>query len=160
MIETIHRFYTAFQTLDAEAMAACYHPEIEFQDPAFGLLKGVHAGNMWRMLCASQKGKDFRVEFSNVRMEGTTGRAHWEAFYQFGPKQRSVHNKIEAYFTFEGDKIILHRDDFDLHKWAKMAMGPMGALLGWTGYFRQKLHAQTNQRLKWFESKLEQSSLS
>lgn len=59
----ISQFYQAFKTLDAEGMVKCYHPEIEFEDPAFGPLKGVHAGNMWRMLCASQKDKGMKVTF-------------------------------------------------------------------------------------------------
>ena len=48
--EIIHQFYTAFQNLDAVTMASLYHPKIEFDDPAFGKLKGKHAANMWRML--------------------------------------------------------------------------------------------------------------
>ena len=54
-----------------------------FTDPAFGTLKGKHAKNMWRMLCGSQKGKDFTVTFSDVSANENTGKANWEAIYNF-----------------------------------------------------------------------------
>ena len=37
----ITRFYQAFQRLDAEAMVACYSPDVVFSDPAFGTLRGL-----------------------------------------------------------------------------------------------------------------------
>ena len=35
--ETIARFYAAFAALDGAGMAACYAPEVRFQDPVFQL---------------------------------------------------------------------------------------------------------------------------
>ena len=34
----VNRFYEAFARGDAAGMAACYHPEATFEDPAFGPL--------------------------------------------------------------------------------------------------------------------------
>ena len=48
----VERFYDALSRLDGDAMAACYHSDVVFEDPAFGELRGVDAGDMWRMLCA------------------------------------------------------------------------------------------------------------
>ena len=146
----ISQFYQAFQTLDAEGMVKCYHPEIKFEDPAFGPLKGVHAGNMWRMLCASQKDKGMKVTFE-VRSDDS---AHWEAHYIFSKTGRKVHNKIDAQFAFEDGLIIKHTDHFDLHRWAGMAMGLQGKLIGWTPFFKKKLHQQTNYLLSKYESRL------
>ena len=39
--QLIHKFYTAFQNGDALTMKECYHPDIQFRDPAFGLLKEI-----------------------------------------------------------------------------------------------------------------------
>ena len=39
----ITEFYSAFQRLDAEAMAACYTEDVLFSDPAFGTLHGKDA---------------------------------------------------------------------------------------------------------------------
>lgn len=147
-------FYRAFAQLDGDAMAACYHQKVVFHDPAFGTLKGKRAGNMWRMLCASQKGKDFRVEYSTIEANDRTGSVHWEAKYTFSKTGRRVHNKIEARFEFAEGKIIKHVDEFDLRIWAKQAMGFKGALLGGTAFFRKKLQAQTNGMLSNFESKV------
>ncbi|MFT6996603.1 MAG: ketosteroid isomerase-like protein [Cryomorphaceae bacterium] len=152
--ELINEFYQSFSRLDAEGMASCYHKDVVFQDPAFGILKGASVGNMWRMLCQSQKGKDFTVEFSNVKANDQSGSAHWEAKYTFSKTGRIVHNSIDATFEFSDWKIIKHTDQFDLKKWAKQAMGLKGALLGGTGFFKKKLHEQTNGMLAKFEKKL------
>tara|TARA_R110002072_G_scaffold261258_2_gene419961 strand:- start:23227 stop:23709 length:483 start_codon:yes stop_codon:yes gene_type:complete len=150
---TIEKFYTAFQNLDAEKMVANYHNDIVFEDPAFGTLKGEKAKNMWRMLCESQKGKDFRVEFSKVEYDGKIGRANWEAFYTFSKTGRKVHNVIYAEFEFLDGKIIRHIDTFNLYRWSKQAMGFKGFLLGHTAFFRKKLNAQTNYMLSKFEQR-------
>ena len=151
--KVVLEFYRAFQALDAEAMVACYHSDIVFEDPAFGKLKGEHAGNMWRMLCASQKGKDFKVNhFSLESNEGETLH-HWTADYVFSKTNRRVHNSVDASFKFSDGKIIEHVDSFSMHNWAKQAFGLKGFLLGGTSFFQKKLQAQTNGMLAKFEQK-------
>lgn len=154
MKELIDKFYTAFINLDAETMASCYHQDIVFHDPAFGQLKGSKAGNMWRMLCASQKDKDMTVTYSNALADGMEGSAHWEAHYEFSKTGRPVHNIIKAQFEFKDDLIIKHTDNFNLHRWAGQALGLQGKLIGWTKFFQKKLQAQTNRLLDKYESTL------
>jgi len=154
MQKLIEEFYTAFSELDAERMIACYHDDISFEDPAFGTLEKERAKNMWRMLCNSQKGKDFRVLFSNIRDHGDHMVAHWEAFYIFSKTGRKVHNRIYAYFEFEDGKIKKHVDSFNLYEWSKQAMGFKGVLLGRTQFFRRKVREQANSLLDTFEAKL------
>lgn len=72
----IHTFYTCFQQLDADGMAACYHADICFSDPAFPDLKGAEAGAMWKMLCSQAKG--FELSFSDISANDTTGSARWK----------------------------------------------------------------------------------
>jgi ketosteroid isomerase-like protein len=153
MKSTIEKFYKAFSELDAETMASCYAKNVVFEDPAFGVLNGEHAKNMWRMLCESQKGKDFTVVASNFKADEKTGSAHWEAFYTFSQTGRKVHNKIDAHFEFENGLIVKHTDHFNLHSWAKQAMGFKGILLGGTPFFKKKLHAQTNRLLQKYEAR-------
>jgi ketosteroid isomerase-like protein len=150
--ELITRFYTAFAAGDVEAMVSCYHPEIQFEDPAFGALSGKAAGNMWRMLLGRSKG-GIQITFSNVWADDTRGGAHWEAIYQFGATGRAVHNKIQANFEFKEGKIFRHKDHFNLWKWTRMALGWKGYLLGWTSFMRHKIHAQTNGQLQAFMAK-------
>ena len=153
MQKLIETFYQAFAKLDAETMVSCYHDDITFQDPAFGVLKGEKAKNMWRMLCESQKGQNFIVESSKIVADEQKGAAHWEAHYTFGKTGRKVHNIIEATFEFKDGKIVNHIDDFSLHKWSKQALGFTGLLLGGTNFFKKKLNAQTNKLLTDFEKK-------
>ena len=153
MQQLIEKFYQAFAKLDAEAMVSCYHKDIRFEDPAFGVLEGEHAKNMWRMLCESQKGKNFIVHSSRIIANENTGSAHWEAHYTFSKTGRKVHNKIDAEFTFKDGLIFQHTDRFNLHSWARQAMGFKGFLLGCTSFFKKKLNAQTNKLLKSFEAR-------
>ncbi|WP_033958631.1 nuclear transport factor 2 family protein [Psychroserpens jangbogonensis] len=153
MNNVIETFYNAFSNLDAETMASCYHEDIVFEDPAFGVLKGERAKNMWRMLCESQKNKDFQVTFSNITSNNNEGSASWQAFYTFSKTGRKVHNIIDARFEFKDGKIIKHTDTFNLHKWSKQALGLKGFILGRTKYFSNKLKAQTNKLLDHFEKK-------
>lgn len=146
MKDIIDKFYEAFNNLDADTMCSCYHEDIVFKDPAFGVLEGDRAKAMWQMLCESQKGKNFKVISSNI----TDNSAHWEAFYTFSKTGRKVHNKIDATFEFKDGLIIKHTDTFNLHKWAKQAIGFKGLLFGGMGFFKTKLQGQTNYVLDKF----------
>jgi len=150
MKDLIEKFYTSFQNRDVEGMIKCYHDDIVFTDPAFGELKGEHAKNMWRMLLKNSK--DMTLEFSDVSADEKTGKAHWDATYSFSQTGRKVLNKIDAKFEFKDGKIIRHTDHFDLHKWAKQAMGFKGALLGGTSFFKKKLNQKTAGLLAKFEA--------
>jgi len=147
----IEKFYQAFEALDAERMVEYYHSDIVFEDPAFGVLRGEKAKNMWRMLCESQKGKDFKIETSNIEYNSEKGKARWEAYYTFSKTGRKVHNIINAEFEFKDGKIINHLDKFSLYKWSKKALGFKGFLVGWTAFFKKKLNSQTNFLLLEFE---------
>lgn len=157
MKETIEQFYTAFAAKDPDAMVACYHKDIHFEDPAFGVLKGEKAGQMWHMLCNSQKGKEFHVTFSNVTYQEEKGTARWEAQYEFSATGRKVHNKIKASFEFKDDKIIKHIDSFSLRTWASQAMGFKGFLIGGTRFFKNKLQEKTKHALERYMAKQKES---
>ncbi|MDT0558875.1 nuclear transport factor 2 family protein [Ichthyenterobacterium sp. W332] len=151
MKNVIEKFYEAFNNKDAKTMISFYNDDIVFKDPAFGTLKGEQAKNMWLMLCQSQKNNDFKVTVSNIKYAKNEATAQWEAFYIFSKTGRKVHNKINGHFIFKDNTIISHIDDFNLHKWAKQALGFKGWLLGGTSFFKDKLQKQTNTLLKTFE---------
>ncbi|HUQ31709.1 MAG TPA: nuclear transport factor 2 family protein [Pyrinomonadaceae bacterium] len=144
----IEIFYTSFQKLDAGGMLSCYHQDIRFSDPVFPLLSEGEVGGMWRMLCS--QAKNFELTFTDVQADERMGKAHWEARYKFSATGRSVHNKIDARFEFQDGKIIKHTDEFDFWKWSRMALGPVGSLLGWTPLLRKKVRNQARARLERF----------
>jgi ketosteroid isomerase-like protein len=144
----IHRFYESFRARDAEGMCRCYHPEVVFSDPVFGRLSGAEATGMWRMLCA--RAKDLQIAFSAVAAEGDSGTAHWEAKYAFSKTGRAVHNVIDASFTFQDDRIVRHVDRFSLWRWSAMALGPSGALLGWSPLVRGAVRREARRGLEAF----------
>ncbi|MCT4582345.1 MAG: nuclear transport factor 2 family protein [Flavobacteriales bacterium] len=139
------KFYTAFQAKDAKTMAECYHKDIVFEDPAFGILQGERAGAMWEMLCIS--GKDLKMEFSGIDANEQTGKAHWEAWYTFSATGKKVHNIIDAEFEFKDGKIIKHTDHFSFKKWSKQAFGLVGSLVGGTTFFQNQFNKQANSLL-------------
>src|SRR6478672_8357029 len=118
---TIDYFYTAFANGDAERMASCYHNEIEFSDPAFGILKGERAKNMWRMLL--QKNTGIHISHENVHADNQKGSADWQARYVFSPTGKKVVNNITAKFEFKDGKIIRHIDHFNMWRWSGQALG-------------------------------------
>lgn len=146
---TIHKFYTAFANADSAEMCKYYHPDIQFRDPAFGLLKGKLVCNMWCMLIQRSKG-NINIEFSKVEADDYLGSAQWIATYNFSKTNRKVVNIIQAKFHFQDGLIIKHIDEFDLWKWSKQAFGIVGFLLGWTGYFQKKIQEQALLSLKKF----------
>ena len=151
MDKLIKTFYSAFQENDAEAMARCYHEDVNFEDPEFGSLKGVHAGNMWRMLCSINGERTILVK--DVEINGDHGCVNWDAHYIFSRTGKKVYNQIHAEFEFREGLIVNHIDTFNLHEWAKQALGLNGRLIGGTRFFKKKLNKQAQQDLKRYEKK-------
>jgi len=149
-LETIRRFYAAFDDHDAEAMAACYAPDISFSDPVFPDLHGDEAGDMWRMLTG--RAEDLRVELASSDADDGTGRANWIAHYTFRTGRKVV-NDIDATFTFDDvGRITEHHDRFDFWKWTRMALGPIGVALGWTPIVQGKVRREAAAGLEEFRA--------
>jgi hypothetical protein len=144
---TINKFYTAFANADVNQMCECYHPNVKFRDPAFGLLTGSDVCLMWKMLLERSNG-NIKIDFSEIKADDYTGSAHWIATYNFTKTNRKVVNSIYAQFQFKDGLIIKHTDDFDIWKWAKQALGLKGFLLGWTGFMQKRIQQQAISALK------------
>lgn len=147
----IDTFYTAFARRDHQGMAACYLPDATFSDPVFQGLSGPEVTAMWRMLC--ERGADLELTHSQVQASDSSGSAHWDARYTFSGTGRSVHNEIDATFTFRDGLIATHVDTFDLWKWTRMALGPTGWLLGWTPIIQNKVRGTARKNLEAFMAK-------
>lgn len=141
------KFYTAFANADAKTMCECYHPNIQFQDPAFGILKGNDACQMWKMLMEKSKG-NIKIEFSDIKADEYSGTATWIATYNFSKTNRKVINEVHAQFQFHNGLIIKHTDHFDIWRWSKQAFGFKGFLLGWTGFMQKQIQKQAIASLK------------
>jgi ketosteroid isomerase-like protein len=151
--QIIYKFYTAFANADAKSMCECYHPKIKFHDPAFGLLKGKDACQMWKMLIEKSKG-NIKIEFSDIKADQYIGSANWIATYNFSKTNRKVVNRIEAHFRFKDGLITKHTDEFDIWEWSKQALGFKGFLLGWTGFMEKKIQKQALSSLKNYQETL------
>ena len=146
--QLIQKFYSSFQKRDANGMTSCYHPQVVFFDPVFGRLDSAHAVAMWQMLCG--RAKDLEIVCSNVHAGNESGSAHWEARYTFGKAQRAVHNIIDATYEFRDGLIAKHIDTFDLWRWSRMALGPIGIVLGWTPMIQAAIRKDARRGLDEF----------
>lgn len=150
--ELIHHFYTSFAKGDYQGMIDCYHKNIEFEDPAFGKLKGNNAKAMWQMLITKNKG-GIDISHSNVSATEKIGTANWLAKYTFSQTGRKVINNVSAQFEFADGKIIKHTDTFNMWTWSKQALGLKGLLLGGTPFMKTKIQQTTNKLLNDFKLK-------
>lgn len=150
--QLIEEFYSAFSEGNLKTMASCYHPEIQFQDPVFGILKGKEVTDMWKMLLERSKG-NLKINFCDIKSQGNSGSAKWIANYVFGKTNRKVENVIVANFEFHEGLIIRHNDHFNLWKWSKQALGFKGLFLGWTGFIQNKIRENAKESLVKFQVK-------
>ncbi len=144
----IKKFYTCFQNKDYRGMQDCYADNAVFNDSVFKNLSSLQVKAMWEMLI--KNGKDFKLEFSNIKVTNKNGSAHWDAYYTFSKTGNRVINRIDASFTFENGKIVSHTDNFNFYKWAKQALGITGVLLGWTSFMKHKVQKSAMESLTAF----------
>lgn len=152
--QLIEEFYSGFAAGNSTTMLSCYHPEATFEDPAFGILQGKDASDMWEMLILRSQGS-LNITFSNVKSNGSKGSADWTARYVFSSTKRQVVNNIHAEFEFRDGLIYKHRDSFDLYNWSKQALGLKGLLFGWTPFFKRKIQQNAMESLRSFQRKKE-----
>ena len=129
-------------------MAACYSDDIVFEDPAFGELHGEDARDMWRMLCG--RATDLDITHTVLEVSGTNALVTWIAKYTFSTG-RHVRNDIRATMRIEDDLIVDHRDEFDLWKWSRQALGLPGLLLGWSPPMQHKIRQTALNGLRNFQ---------
>ena len=142
----IRLFYESFTSGDSDGMTSCYHQDVIFEDPAFGVLRGKEVAAMWQMLLERSKG-ELEISYSDVVADEHDGSAQWVATYVFQAKGRRVVNQVSASFEFLDGKIVQHTDRFDFWQWARQALGWKGWLLGWTSWMQSKVQERTNKML-------------
>ena len=147
----VHRFYDAFAARDGATMAACYHRDLVFHDPAFGTLNADQAGAMWKMLCA--RAADLKISVSEIRVDDVAGSARWNATYTFTRTKRLVHNEIDAAFQFRDHLIVGHVDRFSFWRWSRQALGTPGWLLGWSPWLRHRIRRGAHEGLTAFTAR-------
>lgn len=145
--ELLFKFYTAFQTKDKKTMLECYHDDAEFRDPVYGIVRGVAVKAMWLMIM--ERGNEFAIEFRNIRANETEGTVDWVSRYTYSKTDRPIINRVHATFKFKDGKIIFHRDSYSVWRWAGMALGLTGYLLGFTPFIQNQIKsdAQTSLRM-------------
>jgi ketosteroid isomerase-like protein len=144
----IRRFYEALDARDGESMAACYTSDAQFWDPVFGALQGDEPGAMWRML--TERSDDLSVDLMEHGADGDRGWGRWIATYTFTQTGRPVRNDVWASMRFRDGLIAEHRDEFNLYRWSRQALGPPGLLLGWTPIVRGAVRRRAREGLDEF----------
>jgi hypothetical protein len=151
-VERVRSFYAAFARRDGDAMAACYAPSARFSDPVFTELRGGDIGDMWRMLC--ERAADLAIRCTAADGDDRAVNARWEADYTFSGTGRKVANRIAARIALDdGGLFTEHVDTFDLWKWTRMALGPMGTVLGWSPIVRGSVRKKAMAGLRTWQAK-------
>lgn len=146
--QLITEFYANFQQGNWKGMLDCYHKDILFYDPVFGILEGPKVSAMWEMLLSNAK--DLRLSFSNLSGAEGYGSCDWIATYTFPPTGRKVINKGRARFFISDGKIAEHHDDFSLWRWSAQALGLQGLLFGWTSALQHGVRKKARGNLNKF----------
>jgi ketosteroid isomerase-like protein len=140
-VTLLERFYRGIQDADITAVRACYAPNVVYSDPVFGELRGERAIAMWDMFFAREDPP--RVTYGDLAADDLSGSGRWEASYVFSKTGRPVRNAITSQFRFAEHRIVEQRDSFSVHRWAAMALGPVGRLAGWSPPLRWAVHKET-----------------
>ncbi len=90
-------------------MQACYADQAVFNDAVFKNLNADEVKSMWEMLIS--KNDSMRIEFNGIIANGSTVKAHWDAYYTFSSTGNKVINRIDSIFEIEEGKIIKQTDD-------------------------------------------------
>lgn len=149
-VALVDRLYAAFRARDSAAMIACYQPDATFHDPIFDL-KGGEVGDMWAMFC--DRGRDLVLDWKVLHADDGAGHATWEPRYTFSVTGRPIHNRIASRFTFRDGRIATQMDSFSLWRWSRMALGPKGAVLGWTPLVQKAIRGQARRNFDLWRSR-------
>ncbi len=109
----ITTFYTCFGNKDYLGMQNCYANNAIFNDEVFKNLNAQEVKAMWQMLIL--KGKDLKIEFSQIKSHENSVTAHWVAYYTFSATGKKVINRINASFIIVNHKIVKHTDRFNFY---------------------------------------------
>lgn len=129
-------------------MQGLYADNATFSDEVFANLNAKEVRAMWEMLI--RRGRDMKLEFSNVQETATGGSAEWTATYTFSATGKFVENKIKADFIIENGRIVKHTDHFDFKRWAGQALGFKGKVLGGTTMLRNRVQGNARAGLEKF----------
>lgn len=142
--EVLKKFYHAFKIKNANELVSVYADDVQFSDPAFGDLQGEEAKAMWKMLLERDR-NHVKLNFCDIEADETGGTVTWEAEYRYNNKP--VFNRIESRMEIEDGKIVKHKDNFSLQRWASMAMGAKGIALGLTPFLKPQIRKMARKSL-------------
>ena len=129
-LSELEQFASALDDLEKEAHALIIHSEMK---PGF---------------CA---GADLRELYERSQtMENSQAARGVRDFLE---RIHRVLNRIDASFTFKDGKIVRHVDAFDLRRWAGMALGLKGKLLGWLPAVQNAIRKQGDAGLRAYMAK-------
>lgn len=150
-IEIVESFYKAFQQKNAQAMNAVLAENVCFEDPAFGKLKGEDVKYMWQFL--TENAENFSLEYKVSEVKKNKLTAQWTSKYTFSATGNEVINEVASVFELKDGKIVSHKDDFDLKKWVKQALGSAAGIFGGSFLVKNAVQKQSNNYLRKYKKK-------
>ena len=142
------KLYNAFAKHDSATMTELY-AESEapvFSDPIFQNLNTREVRGMWQMLVAA--GHDLTLSYQIESSTETQAIVAWRAEYTYSGTGNKVVNEVRSTLTIRDGKIVAQRDDFDLCRWTRQALGMVKGTLACT--FPGSLRSQARGKLDQF----------
>lgn len=143
--QLLNHFYTAIQNNDVDALADCYHEDVQYSDDILEDLYGDDARAMLNWFVSTRE-KARLLGYRILEATDTEGRARWEIEYRSARTGRLIHREIDSEFHFQDGKIIWHHDYFDWGRWARRAFGPRGTFVSW-GPTRDRVRRKVRQAI-------------
>ncbi|HWS76627.1 MAG TPA: nuclear transport factor 2 family protein, partial [Quisquiliibacterium sp.] len=125
----LHRWFDALARLDADALAACYHPAASFADPLFPDLRGERVAWRWRMLVGGAA--DMHLTYDILAGDDRKASVRWRARWRLAGSGRAVSNEVLSTFAFWDERIVRQVDEFGFWRWSRASLGLPGLALGW-----------------------------
>jgi hypothetical protein len=141
----LRRLFDRLAARDAHGAAYCYHPGIFYTNPLFPRLRAGEVCDFWSMVFEDLD--ELEIAIDGVQADDDGGHVAWRASYRFGRKRRGVTTAGRSMFAFRDGLVCRHYDYFSHWGWAKAALGPAGAALGWFGPFRWAVRQTLARRL-------------
>lgn len=140
---TVVALFDALARCDAEAMAACYHPDAAYRSPVFGRIDRDRIGDMWRMV-VTWSPRTTAIEHRDH------DRVSWTIEERFGPTDRLVRVRVRSRLRVVDGLVFRHQDSFSFTRWAWQALGPATVLVSGLPVFRKRVVVLANAQLDRF----------
>lgn len=141
--EVVQGFFEQLANRHTAGLLRYYHPAVQYKNPWLEL-QGNEVIAMWQMWWGYLP--DLKVVVCESGIHSNF--VEWEAHYTYPPTARYIKHHLSSALTVAEDKIILHVDRFNIHRWAGDTYGYLGKVAGSWKLFETQVGMRVQKQLK------------